>query len=226
MGSPRRYDERCGVAHSLDLVGQRWALLVVRELLIGPKRFTDLRASLPKATPDLLSRRLKELEEAGVIRRRRLPPPAGSTVYELTPWGRELEPAVISLARWGSSSPHMRQDAPVGADSIMLGLRSFFDAGRAHDLRGAYRVVLGDAVFTVGVDPGGIQVSRRDDPAVDATLETDPATLAALLDGSETLAEATSAGRVTTTGDAGRLQELLGAIHLPETVSVGESSGA
>jgi Alkyl sulfatase C-terminal len=120
----------------------------------------------------------------------------------------------------------MRRDAPVGVDSIMLGLRSFFDAGRAHDLRGAYRVVLGDAVFTVGVDPGGIQVSRRDDPAVDATLETDPATLAALLDGSETLAEATSAGRVTTTGDAGRLQGLLGAIHLPETVSVGESSGA
>src|ERR687888_870608 len=100
MATLRSYGDGCGIAHALDLVGERWALLVVRELLLGPKRFTDLRAGLPNASPNVLSQRLRELEEATIGRRRRLPPPAGSQVYELTEWGRELEPLVISLGAW------------------------------------------------------------------------------------------------------------------------------
>src|SRR3954452_14710840 len=93
----RSYGEACRFAHALDVVGERWALLVVRELLLGPKRFTDLRRGLPNASTSILTERLRELEQGGVVRRRKLPPPAGASVYELTDWGRELEPIVTQL---------------------------------------------------------------------------------------------------------------------------------
>src|SRR3954463_5634306 len=109
----RTYGDRCGVARALDVVGERWALLVVRELLLGPKRFTDLRAGLPHVSADVLTQRLKELEQAGVWRRGTLPPPAGSRIYELTERGRELEPIVISLGRWGSVAPFPPGDAQI-----------------------------------------------------------------------------------------------------------------
>src|SRR3954451_15886148 len=99
MSTRRKYDQGCGSAHALDLVGDRWALLVVRDLVLGPKRFTDLREGLPGIGPNVLSQRLKELEDAGVLTRRLLPPPAGSTVYELTEWGHELDDIVIRLGR-------------------------------------------------------------------------------------------------------------------------------
>ena len=107
MSSRRKYDQGCGSAHALDLIGDRWALLVVRELLLGPKRFTDLRDGLPGIGPNVLTQRLKELEEIGVLRRRVLPPPAASTVYELTEWGQELEEVLVRLGRWGARSPSM-----------------------------------------------------------------------------------------------------------------------
>src|SRR5205807_9422161 len=122
------------MAHALDLVGERWAVLVVRELLLGPKRFTDLRAGLPHVGPDMLSQRLRELEEAGVVKRSKLPPPAASRVYELTDWGRELEPVVLALGRWGSRSPRPETDAPLGTDALMIALRTLFDPARADGL--------------------------------------------------------------------------------------------
>src|SRR5512146_2571472 len=97
MSTSRSYGDRCGVARALDVVGERWALLVVRELLLGPKRFTDLRTGLPHVSPDVLAQRLRELEQGGVVRRRTLAPPAGSRVYELTDRGRELEPVILGL---------------------------------------------------------------------------------------------------------------------------------
>src|SRR5437762_8558061 len=105
MATLRTYGDGCGIAHALDLVGERWALLVVRELLLGPKRYTDLRAGLPFASPNVLSQRLRELEACQVLHRRALPQPSGATVYELTAWGRELESVLQSLARWGSRAP-------------------------------------------------------------------------------------------------------------------------
>ena len=105
MVTRRTYDDGCAAAHALDLVGERWALLVVRELLLGPKRFTDLRAGLPHASPNVLAQRLRGLEEAGIVRRRRLPPPAASKIYELTDWGEELE-AVISISAGGVPAPY------------------------------------------------------------------------------------------------------------------------
>src|SRR6266498_1732289 len=102
MTTMRTYGDGCAIAQALDVVGERWALLVVRELLLGPKRYTDLRRGLPNASPNVLSQRLGELERAGVVRRHKLPPPAGSRVYELTDWGLELEQIVISLGRWAA----------------------------------------------------------------------------------------------------------------------------
>src|SRR3982074_1706623 len=101
MSSKRTYGDPCGIARALDLVGERWALLVVRELVLGPKRFTDLRAGLPNLSPDVLAQRLRDLERTGIVSRRTLPPPAGSRVYELTDRGRELEPGGRGPGRWG-----------------------------------------------------------------------------------------------------------------------------
>src|SRR5215213_1670346 len=110
MVAKRTYCDGCAAAHALDLVGERWALLVARELILGPKRFTDLRAGLPGISPNVLSMRLDELEKVAVVRRLRLPPPAGQ-VYELTEWGRELEPILLQLGRWGARSPFMDREA-------------------------------------------------------------------------------------------------------------------
>ena len=123
----RTYGDGCGIAHALDVIGERWALLVVRELLLGPKRFTDLRAGLPNASPNVLSQRLRELEQAGVVERRKLPPPAASSVYELTTWGHELKPILLAAGSWALRSPSFDVDAPVGTDSVILGLATFFD---------------------------------------------------------------------------------------------------
>jgi DNA-binding HxlR family transcriptional regulator/putative sterol carrier protein len=219
MSAPRVYDERCGVAHALDLVGQRWALLIVRELVLGPKRFTDLRAALPRVSPDVLTLRLREQQERGVIRRRKLPPPAGSNVYELTDWGRQLEPAVVALARWGAQSPFLRPDGPLGADSIVLGLRTFFNPEAAARLQATCELNLGDASFTVRVAAGAIEVVRGEASHPDAVLETDPDALSRLLDGSERLTAATRAGRARVSGDPSVVERLLDAVELPPAPS-------
>src|ERR1700755_1287426 len=127
MVGRRKYDDGCAVAQALDVVGERWALLVVRDLLLGPKRFTDLLAGLPGASSDVVTQRLRDLAEAGVVRRRRLPPPASAWVYELTSWGNQLEPIVLGLAGWAHSSPRMRYDLPLSADSLVLSLKMLFD---------------------------------------------------------------------------------------------------
>src|ERR671916_3307645 len=110
----RTYGDLCGIARALDVVGERWAVLVVRELILGPKRFTDLRAGLPNVGPDVLAQRLRELEAAGVLRRRTLAPPAGSRVYEVTERGQELEPVLLGLGGWGSAAPVPPGDPPLG----------------------------------------------------------------------------------------------------------------
>src|SRR5215475_10313598 len=132
----RTYGDNCGIARALDVVGERWALLVVRELLLGPKRFTDLRAGLPHIGPDVLAQRLRELEHDGVIRRTTLPPPAASRVYELTEWGQKLEPVVLGLGRWGSQAPFPAGDGVLGPDALVVALKTLFDPARVNGLAG------------------------------------------------------------------------------------------
>jgi len=169
MRPMRSYGDPCGIARALDVIGERWALLIVRELLLGPKRFTDLRSGLPQVGPDVLSQRLRELEQAGVVRRAKLPPPAGSRVYELTGWGRELEPVVLGLGLWGSArAPFPADHGALGSDSLVLALKTLFDPARAERLVGkTFELGLGEEPFAIRVGRARLEASRgRADGAV------------------------------------------------------------
>ena len=156
----RSYDDACASAHALDLVGERWALLVVRELVLGPKRFTDLRAGLPGVSPNVLAERLRGLEAAGVVRRGKLPPPAASRIYELTDWGLELEPVIVSLGRWGARSPLRPHDAGMGIDSLILSFRTMFDPLAAEGLDATYELRIGEDRFRAAVSGGRLEIER------------------------------------------------------------------
>ena len=178
----RTYGDRCGVARALDIVGERWALLVVRELLLGPKRFTDLRAGLPHVGPDILAQRLRELEASGVVRRGTLPPPAGSRIYELTERGQQLEPVVLALGRFGSVAPFPPGEAQIGVDALVIALKTLFAPSAADGLSASYELRLGEQHFRLRggrraarASPAG--APRRPTP----TIETDAGTLATVL---------------------------------------------
>lgn len=221
MGTTRTYGDGCAIAHGLDLVGERWALLVVRELLLGPKRFTDLKQGLPNASPNVISERLRELERAGIVERDKLPPPAASRVYQLTAWGRELEDLVLSLGRWAARSPWQDHEAPIGADSIALALKDRFDADAAKGLRASYELRLADDRFRVEVADGAIHVTRGGADRSDATIETDPTTLGAVLWNGRRLADAQRAGALRIDGDQAAAKRLLGLFPMPEPVAAG-----
>jgi DNA-binding HxlR family transcriptional regulator len=212
----RTYGDGCGLAHALDLVGERWALLVVRELLLGPKRFTDLRDGLPNSSPNVLAQRLRELERAGIVRRRTLPPPAGSRVYELTDWGHGLKPIAIALGAWALHSPSFPSDAPVGIDSVILALSTFFDPAGAGDLSARYELRLGEHTFSVRVADQAIEVERgaADDP--DAVIETDFATFSGLIWDGRELGDALRAGAIAIEGDRGAVDRFLGLFPRPQ----------
>ena len=212
----RTYDDSCAAAHALDLVGERWALLVVRELLLGPKRFTDLRTGLPGASPNVLAQRLRELEGTGIVRRRKLPPPAASWVYELTDWGEELEPVIIRLGRWGARSPSKPRDAALGADSLILSFRTMFDPCAADGLRASYELRLGEDRFRAVVAEGRFEIIRGDADQPDAIVETDTGTLAALVYEGRDLAEALRSGDMRIEGDETAVEHFLGLFSLPE----------
>ena len=216
MATMRTYCDGCAAAHALDLVGERWALLVIRELLLGPKRFTDLRVGLPNVSPNVLAQRLGELEQAGVVRRRKLPPPAASKVYELTDWGMELEPVIVRLGRWGARSPSKPRDAALGVDSLILSFRTMFDPRAVNGLRASYELHLGEDVFRAEVADGRFEIVRGEAERPDATIETDPATLAALVYEGHPLAEALRSGEMKVEGDKSAVERFLTLFPLPE----------
>jgi DNA-binding HxlR family transcriptional regulator len=201
MSTQRKYDQACGTAHALDVVGDRWALLVVRELVLGPRRFTDLREGLPGIGPNVLSERLKQLEEAGVVRRRVLPPPAASTVYELTQWGSELEDVVVRLGRWGARSPNLPLDSgETHPEWLMLGMRALYspevDPGRT-----TYEIRFGDQPFWAQTDDGSLAVGRGGASEPDAVLTADVDTIAQLVRGQLKPGAALRSGAVKLEGD-------------------------
>jgi DNA-binding HxlR family transcriptional regulator/putative sterol carrier protein len=211
----RSYGDPCGIARALDLVGERWALLIVRELLLGPKRFTDLRAGVPGASPNVLAQRLRELEQAGLVLRRKLGPPAGVQVYELTARGHDLEPILLELGRWGSRSPS-RPAAELGVDALMLALKTTFDAGAARGLRSSYQLRLGNDCFRVVVADGRIDITRGSTEAPDVTLETDGATLRSLVFGRRRLTEVVRSGGLRFEGHRQTLERFFLLFPLPE----------
>jgi DNA-binding HxlR family transcriptional regulator len=208
MAGNRSYGDQCGVARSLDVIGERWALLIVRELLLGPKRFNDLLAGLPGASPNVISQRLRELAGHGVIRQRDVPPPARVRLYELTGWGRELEPVVLHLGRWGDRAP-LPDGAQAGLDSVLLAIQAATDPAR---VAGRYELRIGADTFTVDTTAGPARFRRGTADQPDATVTTDAGTFRAVAFGQRPIADAAASGDLRLDGDpdaASRLTSLL-----------------
>ncbi|MEU5906617.1 helix-turn-helix domain-containing protein [Micromonospora sp. NPDC047467] len=216
MPIQRGYRQACGVARGLDIVGERWSLLVVRELLLGPKRFTDLQQALPHASPNALSDRLRELADAGVLRRRQLPPPGNVRVYELTTWGRGLEPIVVALGTWALAAPPTAEQLFVSADSAMLSIRSFY-VPTPEQPEVTLRIELRDhgpaGVFGVHLTSAGADITDEppDQPGAALATTTD-ALLAAF--GSDDLAGLAAAGAVIS-GDPEVVRRLVAGMRVP-----------
>ena len=197
----RRYDDACGTAHALDLIGERWALLVMRELMLGPKRFSDIRSDLPGISANVLTQRLEGLESAGLLVRRRLPPPASAQVYELTPWGYEAEPIVQSLGKWAARSPAHDPTLPISATSIMLSFRTMFDPSRAGDLRARIGFRLGAESFLAKVADGRFESARGGTEGADSVFTGTPTGLAAFVYGGQPIDVLDQAGLLKVEGD-------------------------
>jgi DNA-binding HxlR family transcriptional regulator len=203
----RKFDQYCPMAHALSLVGERWSLLIVRDLLQGPKRYTDLTNGLPGIGTNILAGRLRALEQAGVVRKRRLPPPAASMVYELTEYGAGLEETLYALARWGA-----RSLGPPGPDDELYpewglnALPALFNADAARGLQETYVLKVGDDVFTARVCDGVLRPSMGAAPDAALTVELDMDTFFGLVSGQLGAREAVDAGRARLTGEPEALE--------------------
>jgi len=199
--SKRVYGQFCGFSRALEVVGERWALLIVRDLLVGPQRFTDLFRGLPGIPTNVLAARLRELEDAGIVVRRVLPRPEGSIVYELTARGEELEETVVALGRWGAKA----LDAPrcgevVTVDSLITAMRSTFRPEAACGVHCAYELHFGDVVVHMRVDDGTLVAGAGPIDDADLVIEASPA-IKAVMAGEMSPPQAIESGAVRVTGD-------------------------
>lgn len=213
---PRRYEDACAAAHALDLVGDRWALLVMRELLLGPRRFGDLRASLPGISATVLTQRLEELEAASILRRRKLAPPASVQVYALTEWGLESEPIFQALGRWAARSPLHDPRLPISAVSFLLSLRTMLDPARAAGLRARIGFRLGEEEFRGDLAEGRIGIAAGPASPADLVLSGPPAMLAAAIYGGVPLAALEAEGAIRIEGDRALAARFVTLFPLPD----------
>ncbi|MFI6323613.1 winged helix-turn-helix transcriptional regulator [Nonomuraea sp. NPDC050556] len=209
----RTYGQACPIAHALDMIGERWALLVVRELRLGPRRYADLQAALPGIGPSVLTQRLRDLEEVGVLRRQTLPPPAASKIYELTEWGAELEPVFAALRVWGMRSPVVPLAGEISADTVLLGLRAYFVPQPLRPWTATYRITLDREVYRVDVVDGELAgvVRGQSPPSADVAVESDHMTLQSVLDRGRSLESAIEDGTLTLSGDVEAFRRLVNA---------------
>ena len=213
--SRRRYEDACGAAHALDLVGERWALLVMRELMLGPKRFSDLRADLPGISANVLTQRLEGLEAAGVLVRRKLPPPASAQVYELTPWGYESEPIFQTLGRWAARSPQHDPTLPLSAVSLFLSFRTMLDPERARGLVARVGFRIGAETFLARLARGRIEVERGPLENVDVVFAGAAPAIAAAVYGGQPLTTLERAGMLAVDGDRALAERFVTLFPLP-----------
>jgi DNA-binding HxlR family transcriptional regulator len=211
----RRYEDACATAHGLDLVGDRWALLVMRELMLGPRRFGDLRACLPGLSANVLTQRLEGLEAAGVVRRRKLPPPASVQVYELTEWGLESEPILLALGRWALRSPGHDPTLPLSPVALMLSFRAKFDPAVAADVEATMAFRFGDDAFEVAVHGGDLVTARGEPADPDVIVSGSPPAVAGLVYGKVPLDALERSGALSVIGDRAALLRFAGLFELP-----------
>ncbi|QCO66697.1 transcriptional regulator [Luteimonas yindakuii] len=210
----RWYQDACGTALALEFVGERWALLVIRELMLGPRRFSDLRADLAGISANVLTQRLAGLERSGVVRRRRLPPPAAVQVYELTAWGREAEPIFQAMGRWALRSPRHDPTLPLSPVSAMLSLRTMIRADR-EPLTMTLQFRFPGSTFTGRLSPTDLGIERGDAAAADVVFETDPTTFVGLVYGKRPFEPAEADGRLRLEGDRTLAQRFIDCFALP-----------
>ena len=179
----RRYEDACGLAHALDLLGERWAMLVLRELAYGPRRFSELRSDLSGISANVLTQRLTELEARGLVRKTKLPPPASVQVYEATQWGLEAVPVIASLGRWAARSPLHDPTLRMSHVSVLMSLQTLISPERAEGFKGRICVRLGDANYVATVADGRLDVDRRNADDCDVTFTGTPSEIAAVIHG-------------------------------------------
>ena len=214
----RRYDDACGTAHALDLIGERWAVLVMRELMLGPRRFSDLRESLPGISANVLTQRLEGLEEAGIVRRRKLPLPAPAHVYELTEWGLDAEPVILALGRWGARSALQDPTLPLSAVGMALSFRAMFLPERAIGAHLRLGLKTPRDRFVLTVSNGRMEIVRSESEAVDAELAGEPGQIAGCVYGLTT-GDPEGEGTVTISGDSEAVHGFRGMVALPPRAS-------
>jgi len=216
MSSKRSYDDGCATAHALELFGERWALLVIRELMLGPKRFTDLRTSLPGISPNVLTQRLEELEQNAIVVRRKLAPPVSVWVYDLTDWGRELEPAFQVIGRWAARSPSMREGLPMSVNSLILSMRTMFSPQAALDFEARLQFDLDGSRFRAVIAQGRMELEPGNLVDADATVECNPNVLASVVYEGRKLSQAVQSGELIVKGDKSAVKRFITLFPLPK----------
>ncbi|CAN7336791.1 MULTISPECIES: winged helix-turn-helix transcriptional regulator [Brucella] len=211
----RSYDDACAAAHALDLIGERWALLVIRELMFGPKRFSDLRSDLPGISANVLTQRLEGLEEAGILRKSKLPPPASVQVYELTEWGYEAEPILQTLGRWAARSPSHDTNLPISTTSFLLSLRTMISPERSQGMNAVIGLKLDDEDFTAHLHNGRLEVKRGKAEQYDIAFESSPRMMAAAIYGGQPLIALEEANLLTMNGDHALAEKFITLFPLP-----------
>ena len=213
------YDDACGTAFALELIGERWSLLIVRELMFGGRRFGELRGGLPGISAKILTERLESLEAAGILAARLLPPPVSARVYELTRWGYGAEDVIKALGRWAASSPAHDPTLPLSPASLMLSLRTMFDPARARGMSVTAVLAIGSERFVARIAGGRLRAERRTGEAPDFTLSAPTASpLAALIYGKRSCAELAEAG-LALTGDRAAAARFVDVFHLPDKIA-------
>ncbi|MCM8729917.1 winged helix-turn-helix transcriptional regulator [Hephaestia sp. GCM10023244] len=203
----------------MDLVGERWSLLIMRELLLGARRFGEIRAALVGLSANVLTQRLDGLEQAGIVRKRTLPSPANVQVYELTRWGYAAEDAIFALSRWAAGSPAHDVTLPLSNAAFMLSLKTMMDAGKARALDPDLGFRVGGEPFRARIVDGGLVIARADPAGAGVVFTGEPTPLAATFYGPQSLSEAEAAGLVAVTGDRAVAQAFVDCFRLPRFVN-------
>ena len=210
-----RYADACGTAHTLDLVGDRWTLLVARELMLGPRRFSQLQAALPGINPKALSQRLAELEARALLFRAKLPPPAAVQVYELTEWGYELETVTAAMGRWAARSPFREPGLSISGVAVLLSFHAMLDRASAADLDARIGFRFGEDRYAALLSNGAITCAAGKHPDEDAMFTGSPDALATVIYGGLLLAEAEAAGSLQISGDRALARRFVELFPLP-----------
>jgi DNA-binding HxlR family transcriptional regulator len=216
----RRYDDACGTAYALEVFGDRWALLIMRELMLGPRRFSQLRADLPGVSASILTQRLTDLERRKVLVKTKLPPPAATPVYELTQWGYEAEPITAAMGRWAARSPSQNPSRRISGVSLLLSFRTMLDVTRCSNLDACFGFRFGEDVYAARLTSNGFAVAQGDPPDPRVRFAGMPEALGAAVYGQEPLAQLEAEGALQISGDRRLAQRFMTLFPLPERFDI------